>query len=116
MRIGARGKLFVVSLGLLVLSVAAAEAYLLPAVEHDLTERIRQDLHVNLQLVAERAAVAAHAAEAPDWDALADKLGEIAKARVTFIQADGLVLGDSEVPALSLIHISEPTRLGMISY
>ncbi len=109
MRIGARGKLFVVSLGLLVLSVAAAEAYLLPAVEHDLTERIRQDLHVNLQLVAERAAVAAHAAEAPDWDALADKLGEIAKARVTFIQADGLVLGDSEVPAKDL-HALENHR------
>src|SRR5450759_1509421 len=109
MRIGARGKLFVVSLGLLVLSVAAAEAYLLPAVEHDLTERIRQDLHVNLQLVAERAAVAAHAAEAPDWDALADRLGEIAKARVTFIQADGLVLGDSEVPAKDL-HALENHR------
>jgi two-component system phosphate regulon sensor histidine kinase PhoR len=102
MRIGARGKLFLVSLGLLVLSVAAAEAYLLPSVEHDLTERIRQDLHVNLQLVAERAADAARVAAAPDWDGLADKLGEIAKARVTFIQADGLVLGDSEVAAKDL--------------
>ena len=109
MRIGARGKLFLVSLGLLVLSVAAAEAYLLPAIEHDLTERIRQDLHVNLQLVAERAAGAAHVAAAPDWDALADKLGEIAKARVTFIQADGLVLGDSEVPAEDL-HALENHR------
>jgi hypothetical protein len=44
MCIGVRGKLFLVSLGLLVVSVATAEIYLLPSVEHDLTERIRQDL------------------------------------------------------------------------
>ncbi|HEX7500528.1 MAG TPA: histidine kinase dimerization/phospho-acceptor domain-containing protein, partial [Polyangia bacterium] len=98
MRIGARGKLFLVTLALLVVSLIAAETYLLPAVEHDLTERIRQDLYVRLHLVAERAATYARSTDsALDWDLLADRLGKIAQARVTFIQEDGRVIGDSEV-------------------
>jgi two-component system, OmpR family, phosphate regulon sensor histidine kinase PhoR len=96
MRLGVRGKLFLVSFGLLAISVTAAELYLLPTVERDLTERIRQDLHVRLHLVTERATSAATSGEA-DWDALADRLGVFAGARVTFIRLDGIVVGDSEV-------------------
>jgi len=106
MRIGARGKLFLATLALLVVSLAAAEVYLLPAIEHDLTERIRQDLNVRLQLVAERAATYAQQSEGtPDWDLLADRLGAIAQARVTFIQEDGQVVGDSEVLAQNLVTL-----------
>ena len=103
MRIGARGKLFLVTLALLVISLAAAEMYLLPAIEYDLTDRIRQDLNVRLQLVAERAATYAQPVDGPpDWDLLADRLGAIAQARVTFIKEDGRVVGDSEVLAQNL--------------
>lgn len=104
MRLGVRGKLFLVSLGLLVASVAAAEIYLLPTIERDLTERIRQDLHVRLRMVAERASSAAASGQL-DWDALADRLGPIAQARVTFIQAEGTVVGDSEVEASGLASL-----------
>lgn len=98
MRIGVRGKLFLISLVLLSASVAASELYLVPAVEQDLTDRIEQDLRVRLNLVAERAATyASPEAQGPDWDALADALGPAAQARVTFIRADGTVVGDSEV-------------------
>jgi len=103
MRIGARGKLFLVTLALLVGSLAAAEIYLLPAIEHDLTERIRQDLGVRLHLVAERAATYARSPNgSSDWGHLADKLGPLAQARVTFIQEDGRVVGDSDVLAQNL--------------
>jgi two-component system phosphate regulon sensor histidine kinase PhoR len=103
MKLGARGKLFLASLALLVLSVSAAELYLLPTIEHNLTQRIRQDLHVRLQLVAERAAAQQQARNGEtNWDTLADRLGAIAQARVTFIDAQGLVLGDSEVAARDL--------------
>jgi two-component system, OmpR family, phosphate regulon sensor histidine kinase PhoR len=103
MRIGARGKLFLVTLALLVVSLAAAETYLLPAIDHDLTDRIRQDLIVRLQLAAERAATYAQQVDgSPDWDMLADRLGAIAQARVTFIKEDGSVIGDSEVLAQNL--------------
>ena len=103
MRVGVRGKLFLFSLALLVVSLAASEIYLVPTVEHDLTERIRQDLIVRLHLVAERTATQWQSAgEGSDWDALADKLGSAAQARVTLIQADGKVLGDSEVSGQAL--------------
>jgi two-component system phosphate regulon sensor histidine kinase PhoR len=104
MHIGTRGRMFLVFLGLLVLSVAAAEIYLLPTVEHALTERIRQDLLVRLHLVAERAGSAAAAGDT-DWDALADRLGAIAEGRVTFVAESGLVLGDSEVSAADLAKL-----------
>lgn len=98
LRIGARGKLFLASLALLIVSVAASEIYVVPAVEHDLTQRIEDDLQVRLKLVAERAATVAKLPdEAKDWDDLADRLAAPAEARVTFVGPDGLVLGDSEV-------------------
>jgi two-component system, OmpR family, phosphate regulon sensor histidine kinase PhoR len=103
MHIGARGKLFFISLALLLLSLAASEIYLLPSIDADLTERIRQDLYVRLQLVAERtAAVSETSPESPVWDDLADKLGTLARARVTLIHPDGRVIGDSEVPTAKL--------------
>jgi two-component system phosphate regulon sensor histidine kinase PhoR len=103
MRIGARGKLFLVAPALLVVSLITAEIYLLPSVEHDLTERIRQALYVRLHLVAERAATYARPTDSSvDWDLLAVRLGKIAQARVTFIQEDGQVIGDSEVLAENL--------------
>jgi len=103
MRIGARGKIFLVTLVLLVVSLAAAEIQLLPSIERDLIERIRQDMNVRLHLVAERAAAQAQAQTgAPDWDLLADRLGAIAQARVTFIEEDGRVLGDSDVESQKL--------------
>ncbi|MGD0838578.1 MAG: ATP-binding protein [Polyangia bacterium] len=123
MRLGARGKLFLVSLLLLDVSVVGSEIYLVPSVERDLTTRIEQDMRVRLQLVAARASdaivgtsaqvgntpesgpalrEAGHAASAPsgyrvDWEEIARELGRAAEARVTFIRADGIVLGDSEV-------------------
>jgi two-component system, OmpR family, phosphate regulon sensor histidine kinase PhoR len=101
-KVGVRGKLFLVSLALLVVSVAVSEIYLVPAVERDLTGRIEEDLHVRLELVAERAATLATAEGTHDWDALADRLGPAAQARVTLIRADGVVVGDSEVSRESL--------------
>lgn len=97
-KIGVRGKLFLVSLLVLVVSVAASEFYLVPAVERDLTQRIEEDLLVRLKLVAERAAtVAAGQGGYTPWDDLADQLAPRAEARVTFVGRDGFVLGDSEV-------------------
>jgi two-component system phosphate regulon sensor histidine kinase PhoR len=103
MRVGSRGKLFLVSLALLLASLAAAEAYLLPSIDSHLTERIRQDLYVRLNLIAERASTYARGDTTDSgWDRLADSLGRLAQARVTFIRPDGHVVGDSEVDAQGL--------------
>jgi two-component system phosphate regulon sensor histidine kinase PhoR len=91
-----RAKLFAVSLGLIAVSVLAAELYLRPAIETNLTDRMRGDLLARLSLVEHAAGVVRDMSPAT-WDALADTLGARAQGRVTFIAADGRVLGDSEV-------------------
>ena len=54
MKLGIRGKLFAVSLGLIVVSLLAGELYLRPAIEANLLDRIRGDLFVRLALVERR--------------------------------------------------------------
>jgi len=86
-RLGIRAKLFTASLALIVVSLAAGELYLRPTIENDLMARIRADLSARLALVAVQAQTLAATGDASskEWDALADRLGPLARARVTFI-------------------------------
>ena len=59
MKLGIRAKLFAASLALILVSLAAGELYLRPAIEGDLVARIRADLSARLALVAEQARVLA---------------------------------------------------------
>jgi two-component system phosphate regulon sensor histidine kinase PhoR len=104
MKLNIRGKLFAVSLLLIGLSMLAAEMYLRPAVESNLLDRIRGDLYVRLALVAEPTRALTDLDHAR-WDALADELGPRANGRVTFIDAEGVVLGDSQVSLEGLVHV-----------
>jgi two-component system phosphate regulon sensor histidine kinase PhoR len=104
MKLNIRGKLFAVSLGLIAVSDLAGELYLRPAVEANLLDRIRGDLYVRLALV-ELAARGQNDLQRARWDALADQLGPQAHGRVTFIDADGTVIGDSEVPLAGLAQV-----------
>ena len=103
MRLGIRGKLFLVLFSLIVVSVVAADLYLSRALEQQLTDRIRGDLVIRLQLIQDQVSKATFGLdEIGRWDALADELGARAHAQVTIIRRDGTVLGDSEVPAEAL--------------
>ena len=110
MRLGIRGKLFAVSFGLIIVSLVAGELYLRPAIEANLLDRIRADLFVRLALV-ERAADARTDLDRAAWDALADDLAPRAHGRVTFIDAAGTVIGDSEVAAADLANGSRTTAI-----
>jgi len=96
MKLGIRGKLFAVSFGLIILSLLAGEMYLRPSIEANLLDRIRADLFVRLALI-ERAASTRRDLDRKEWDALADDLAPRARGRVTFMDATGTVIGDSEV-------------------
>ena len=109
MKLNIRGKLFAVSLALIGVSMLAAEIYLRPAVEANLLDRIRDDLLARLALV-EQAAREQTDLDRARWDALADALGPRAHGRVTFIAADGVVLGDSAGPAGRAGARREPPR------
>jgi two-component system phosphate regulon sensor histidine kinase PhoR len=106
-KLGIRAKLFAASLALIVVSLATGELYLRPAIESDLLARIRADLSARLALVAEEARVLAATGETTNtvWDDLADRLGPLAHARVTFIDRQGVVRGDSELSGEALDRV-----------
>jgi two-component system phosphate regulon sensor histidine kinase PhoR len=113
-RLGVRGKLFLVSVALIAAAMAMADVYLTPQVAAHTAQVIRADLLVRARLVAREAAAspAPLSADEPRWDALAHALGTSADARVTIVRRDGVVLGDSDVPAAELPrlenHLSRP--------
>jgi two-component system phosphate regulon sensor histidine kinase PhoR len=106
-KLGIRAKLFTASLALIVVSLVAGELYLRPTIENDLMARIRADLSARLALVAEQAQTLAATGDTTnkDWDALADRLGPLARARVTFIDGQGTVKGDSELAGEALERV-----------
>jgi len=105
-KLGVRFKLFLVLIGLVTLSFAFADLVLTRSMAQDKTDAIRDDLFVRAALVADQASretapLDDHAA----WDALADRLGKTANARVTLVSQDGVVLGDSEVATDALAKL-----------
>jgi two-component system, OmpR family, phosphate regulon sensor histidine kinase PhoR len=101
--LGVRAKLIVISVGVISLSTVAAYLYLSRELERALIARIEQDLRTRVDLVAHGVGWrAGRDATGDDWDALADDLGRHAQARITIVGRDGVVLGDSQVPAHAL--------------
>lgn len=98
MKLGIRSKLFLLSSGLIAVALIAADVYLSTTLDRFLTERIRGDLLVRLDLVEHNASAFSASLTDPEaWDVMANEAGSLAKARVTIIRRDGTVLGDSEV-------------------
>ncbi|MCA9598522.1 MAG: PAS domain-containing protein [Myxococcales bacterium] len=103
MKLGIRTKLFLISLGLIVLTVVVSYAYARSTVDKALTEQVRRDLAVRATLVAHDAQkLRAPLDDRAKWDAFAGEVGQRAGARVTMIRNDGVVIGDSEVPTEQL--------------
>ncbi len=101
MRLNLRGKLFAVSLAIIGISILSAEMYVRPAIEANLQDRIRADLFARLSLI-EQMARAETDLDRGHWDALADRVGAPAGGRVTFLDAGGELLGDSQVALADL--------------
>jgi two-component system phosphate regulon sensor histidine kinase PhoR len=105
-KLGIRSQLFLVSLALITLSVAVADAYLTRELDADLSVRVRDELLSRLRLIAREAAqYPAALDDAARWDAFADDLGDVTRARVSVIRDDGVVLGDSDVRATELARV-----------
>lgn len=99
---GIRGKLFAAFLGLTALVGLAGGLYL----ESELTRLQEQEFERGLLRRARTAREAAHGLNADNpavLDAIADRLGQATDSRVTFIDKDGRVVGDS---ALTLDEIA----------
>ncbi len=98
MKLGLRAKLFFISFGLIGLCVAVVYGYARAETVRDARESVQNELLVRLQLVGAQAESSnLDLADRPGWDALANRLGQAASSRVTFLTVTGVVLGDSEV-------------------
>jgi two-component system phosphate regulon sensor histidine kinase PhoR len=106
LKFGIRGKLFLVSFGLIVLSFVVAYAYMRGELDRALTREIEAELSVRAAMIAYDASESSAPLEdTAAWDRLADKLGQQAKVRVSLIRADGTVIGDSEVALAQLASV-----------
>ena len=91
-----RSKIFLTALTASAFAVAAATSLVSASVRRNLEQRIEHELAGNARMAAELLAHRTTASE-EELDAEADALGRILSARVTFIAADGRVVGDSDL-------------------
>jgi two-component system, OmpR family, phosphate regulon sensor histidine kinase PhoR len=106
LKFGIRAKLFLISLGVIIVSVVVAYAYSSDRLERELTQRVRAELIVRAKLVA-LGAESSYALweDKPRWHDLARDLGQRANAEVILLRKNGEILGDSHP------H-EDPVRLG----
>ncbi|HET7543715.1 MAG TPA: ATP-binding protein [Polyangiaceae bacterium] len=96
MKFGIRAKLFLISLGVIFVSVVVAYAYSSRRLERELTERVRAELIVRARLVALGAESSYLLWEnKPRWHELSQDLGQRANADVTLFRKNGELLGAS---------------------
>ena len=100
MKVKVRTKLFVVSLGLIALTLMVSDLFLAPRLDRLLVARVKADLLVRARLMEAEASLLARSnspVSSDSWEQLANLLGQRANARVTLIAGDGKVLGDSSL-------------------
>jgi two-component system phosphate regulon sensor histidine kinase PhoR len=93
-----RTKIFLTALAAAALAVSVATMLVSWSVRQSLEQRIQRELGVQARMAAEMLAHHAAATEV-ELDAEADAIGRILGARVTFIDGDGRVVGDSDLSA-----------------
>jgi two-component system phosphate regulon sensor histidine kinase PhoR len=100
--LGVRGKQFIISLVVVGATLGVGGAVAEARMARLTVERVEREL----DRVARTTAAALTVAPADvDLDELADRLGGAAGARVTLLRADGVVVGDSEVPRGELARV-----------
>ncbi|HEY0463094.1 MAG TPA: hypothetical protein VGC79_02745, partial [Polyangiaceae bacterium] len=116
MKFGIRAKLFLISLGVIIVSVVVAYAYSSGRLERELTERVRAELIVRAKLVA-LGAESSYALweDKPRWHDLARDLGQRANAEVTLLRKNGEILGDSQEREDSVRPADRPEVRGALA-
>ena len=97
MRLGIRGKLFVISIGLMLPAVATSAVYLEFMLRDSIESRVEQTL-IHYAGAADTVLQVNDAEMTPRIvDPLIDRLGAATEARLTLIDATGRVIADSDV-------------------
>ena len=95
MKLGLRGRLFLVSVALIFAFGSTSAVYLEFELRRWLESRMETELFGQATAARVAVEVDAGARTLGDFDALAGRLGQATNARVTLIASDGRVLGDS---------------------
>ena len=105
-------KLFLAGLSAAVMTLAVAGAIFAVTMQRQTNARVEQTLKTEAQIAVELLLRSDGSGAGRSLDAEADHLGALLTARVTFIAADGVVVGDSAEPADALAsmenHASRP--------
>jgi len=88
-------KFFLAALSTAIIALAVAGVLFATTMRRQIDQRIEQTLVAEARLAADLLGRDTTPAALPELDAEADRVGELIGARVTFIAADGRVLGDS---------------------
>jgi two-component system phosphate regulon sensor histidine kinase PhoR len=99
-----RTKIFLTALTAAAIAVGVATALVSWSVRRHLEDRVLTELRHEASMAAETLSHRQSASQ-PELDAEADALGRILDARVTFIAADGHVVGDSELDEPAVLAI-----------
>jgi two-component system phosphate regulon sensor histidine kinase PhoR len=98
MTVGIRSKLFLVSLGLIAVSMLGVYFYISHSMGKALTEQIRAELFTRLALMEMQAGKSGIGPlDTRSWSTFAAELGRQGAARVTVIDGAGRVIGDSDI-------------------
>jgi two-component system phosphate regulon sensor histidine kinase PhoR len=97
-KVGVRGRIFLVSFALVLGVLVVSGGYLEHALSGWIEERIAGELTRQAALARDLIETAPDARTVAAADALADRMGRDVAARVTITNADGRVLGDSDEP------------------
>lgn len=97
MRLGIRGKLFLVSVTLVIAVVATSGFYLEAKLRTGIESMKESELYRHARTARELIQSHPEARDVESIDPLADRLGDASSARVTVISDQGMVLGDSEL-------------------
>jgi two-component system phosphate regulon sensor histidine kinase PhoR len=97
MRLGVRGRFFLVSLAIFTVALGGAEIFLAPLLEKHLKSNLHNDLWIRARLAAKvlRKSTGKESENEPSWKKLAVRLSQLTESRVSIYHCNGVLLGDS---------------------
>jgi two-component system phosphate regulon sensor histidine kinase PhoR len=97
LKLGVRGKLFLISTSVFVIAISVSGLLLSQSLRDNLFKRAESELTLHAETARLLVEESADLEDPQRSDRLADRLGDATNARITIIRDDGVVIGDSRI-------------------